>query len=442
VSAEKALIISGGTILTMSPKFGIIEDGYVICRGQRIVEIGSRPVPEKYKTGPESGFLNTDGKIIMPGLINSHTHTPMSLLAGIADDLPLMEWLNNNIFPIEARILSPDFVYTGTLLSALAMLRSGTTTVVDGYFFENDAARAIEELGMRGVMAQGILDFPNPQYKTAQEGLSIIKAFINTWQGSDLIRPALFCHSAYTCSPQTLLSAKRLSQEMGILYFIHLAETRQEVDTIHKRFNITPVRHLARLDILSPDVIAVHCVWIDKEDIAALAKRDVKVVHCPESNMKMAAGIAPVPGLLDAGICVSLGTDGCASNNNLDLFLEMDTAAKLHKVHTGDPTAMDAQTVISMVTIKAAQAIGLGNEIGSLEPGKRADIICIDFSQPHLTPLYNIPSQLVYSASGMDVDTVIINGEILLKNRKFTKCLPDKILERANMWAKRIMESK
>ncbi len=438
MSDYNSIILSGGTVLTMSHKFGIIEDGYVICKGDKISEIGQCPLPGGTTAFPDTQVIQAKGLLIMPGLINTHTHSPMSLLAGIADDLPLMEWLNKYIFPLENRLISPDFVYTGAMLSGLAMIRYGTTTVVDGYFFEHDAAIAIQELGMRGVMAQGILDFPNPQYKNPDEGFEIIKDFIGEWKESELIRPAIFCHSPYTCSNETLTNAKRLSLDTKAPYMIHLAETKDEVEKIRQLHGTTPAGYLERLGVLDHHTLAVHCTWLDGEDIRILAKGRVKVSHCPESNMKLAAGISPVPKLLDAGVCIGLGTDGCASNNNLDLFKEMDAAAKIHKVSTGDPTVMDAMTVLKMTNTMAARAIGMEKEIGSLEPGKKADLICLDLNQPHLTPLYNIPSQIVYSASGMDVNTVIINGKILLHDKEFKRSNPREILKRANRWAEKI----
>ena len=438
MNKQRAILIQGGKILTMSPDFGIIEDGYIICKGDRISDMGPCPCP--YSNISEMDIIHAEEMLVMPGLINTHTHAPMSLMAGVADDLPLMEWLNHYIFPLEAGLMSPDFVYQGSLLAGLSMIRTGTTTVADGYFFETHAVKAINELGMRGVMAQGIIDFPNPHYPNPHAGFQAIADFIQEWQGSALITPALFCHSPYTCSPETLTQALSLAEEKGVLYMTHLSETGDEVEQIKQRYGTTPVRHLERLGILGPHLLAVHCVCLDDEEIRILAEHQVKVAHCPESNMKLAAGIAPVPGLLEAGVTVGLGTDGCASNNNLDMFQEMDMAAKLHKVATLDPTVMDAQTTLEMATIRAARALGIEDEVGSLEPGKKADIICLDLNQPHLTPLYHIPSQIVYAASGLDVDTVIINGEIRLQNRCFTKCDPREILREVKKWGERISE--
>ncbi|MGA1839766.1 MAG: amidohydrolase [bacterium] len=432
---EIDLLISGGIVLQMNGDKPII-DGGVAIKDDKILSVGKETdLSLKFKA---KKILNMSDHIVMPGLINTHTHAAMSLLKGLADDLPLMEWLSKYIFPAEASLMSPDFVYTGTLLTGMSMIRSGTTTLADGYFFEDAAAKAISELGMRGIMAQGILDFPNPQYQNPKEGLKKVLDFIQKWKGSEIIRPALLCHSTYTCSPDTLIRALQLSLDTDVLYMIHLSETKDEVDQIRQRYGTTPVRHLEKLGAMGPHMLAVHCVWLDDEEIQIIAKHGVKVAHCAESNMKLAAGIAPVPGLLKAGVTVGIGTDGCASNNNQDMFQEMDVAAKLHKVALFDPTVMDACTVLEMATIQAAKALGLEDKIGSLEPGKKADVICLDLNQPHLVPLYNIPSQIVYAASGLDVDTVIIDGQILLQNRCFTRCDPQEIINKSKTWGETI----
>lgn len=435
------LLICGGRVLTLDEKDSILDPGDIAISGNSIVEIGPG-LSKKY-----SGFeiLDAGGQLVMPGLVNAHTHAAMSLLRGLADDLALMDWLKSYIFPAESRFMSPEHVYLGTLLACLEMIKSGTTTLCDGYFFETEAARAVQEAGLRGVMAQGIIDFPSPGAPTPQEGLQQAERFINQWKTSDRITPALFCHSAYTCCPQTLQETRKLAQKYHVPFCIHLSETQQEIHEITHRYGKRPVQHLADLGILQANpaqtnpaqthladetVIAVHCVWLAPEEIDLLHKLRVKVVHVPESNMKLASGIAPVPALLQRGVTVGLGTDGCASNNDLDLFREMDTAAKLHKISTQDPTALEARKVVHMATRGGANVLGLGSEIGSLEVGKKADLIVIDLQKPHLLPLYNLYSQLVYSFSGADVNTVVVNGNILMRNRRFLHLEEDKILER------------
>jgi len=430
------IIISGGILLTMRGNDSII-DGAIAIEGDKIAAIGrSHDILETFDPVKE---LVLPDHLIMPGLVNTHTHAAMSLFRGLADDLPLMEWLDDYIFPAEKRINS-ELVNLGTKLACLEMIRSGTTTFKDMYLFEGAVAEAVDEMGIRAVVGEVLYDFPSPNYGPPEAGLEYSKALIKKWEGHPLVKIAIQPHSPYLCSPDLLKSANEIALAEECLLIMHLAETRQEVETIKQRYGTTPARHLEQLGLLGPHLLAVHSIWLDEAEIEIMARHRVKVAHCPESNMKLASGVSPVPKLIKAGVCVGLGTDGCASNNNLDLFQEMDIAAKLHKVYTCDPTVMDAQSVLKMCTIKGAEALGLQDEIGSLETGKKADIICLNLKQPHLTPLYNIPSQLVYSATGMDVDTVIINGQILLQEGRFTKYEPDRIMEGANKWSERIKQ--
>jgi len=430
------LMITGDFLLPMDGQ-DPLNDAGVVVKGDRILAVGKRSdLCSKYES---EKILDMPGHLIMPGLINTHTHAAMSLFRGLADDLPLMDWLSHYIFPAEKRIDS-RLVDLGTRLACLEMIRTGTTTFKDMYLYEESVAEAAAQMGMRGVVGEVLYDFPSPNYGPPEAGLSYARKMIEKWKGHSLVRVAVEPHSPYTCSPDLLEKANEIAVKERCLLVIHLSETRDEVEQIKQRYGTTPVRHLERLGILGPHLLAVHCVCLDDEEIRILAEHQVKVAHCPESNMKLAAGIAPVPGLLEAGVTVGLGTDGCASNNNLDMFQEMDMAAKLHKVATLDPTVMDAQTTLEMATIRAARALGIEDEVGSLEPGKKADIICLDLNQPHLTPLYHIPSQIVYAASGLDVDTVIINGEIRLQNRCFTQCDPREILREVKKWGERISE--
>ena len=428
------LMIMGDFLLPMDGQ-NPLKDAGIVVKGDRILAVGTQSdLSSEYEA---EKTLNMPGHLIMPGLINTHTHAAMSLFRGLADDLPLMDWLNHYIFPAEKRIDS-RLVDLGTRLACLEMIRTGSTTFKDMYLYEEAVAEAVAQMGMRGLLGEVLYDFPSPNYGPPEAGLSYARQMIKKWKGHSLIRVAVEPHSPYTCSPDLLERANEIAVKEGCLLVIHLSETREEVEQIRKRYGTTPVRHLERLGILGPHLLAVHCVCLDDEEIRILAEHQVKVAHCPESNMKLAAGISPVPRLLEAGVTVGLGTDGCASNNNLDMFQEMDMAAKLHKVATLDPTVMDAQTTLEMATIRAAKALGLEDEVGSLEPGKKADIICLDLNQPHLTPLYHIPSQIVYAASGLDVDTVIINGEIRLQNRCFTRCAPREILREVKKWGERI----
>lgn len=423
------ILISGGTTLTISKNMDIVEDSQIGIKDGKIVFV--RKKGDNLSDYRCDKFIDAAGSIIMPGLVNTHTHLPMVCFRGLADDLPLMEWLNNHIFPVEAKYVNRDMVYYGSMLAMAEMILSGTTTFCDAYFFESSIARATIETGMRGVVCQGFIDFSTPDNPKPSKKRGIAESFVEKWTGvSPLVAPTLACHSPYTCSPETLKLIKSIARERDLLFLIHLAETREELTVIKKRYGTTPVRHLYNLGILDENTVPAHCVWVDEEETDIMADCRVKVSHIPESNMKLAAGNAPIPRMLEKGITVGLGTDGCASNNDLDMFLEMDTTAKIHKVAEMDPTVMDAETVVRMATIEGSKTLGMENSTGSIEKGKCADIIIIDTKKPHLTPLYNYYSQLVYSATGADVSTSIIGGRVIMENRRLlTIDLPD-IMER------------
>ncbi len=406
------IIIQGGTLLTLSPTMDIIPDATLGITGDRITFAG------KGRRTKASKIIDARGCLVMPGLVNTHTHLPMVCFRGLADDLPLMDWLNHHIFPMEARFVNKKMVYEGSLLAMAEMILSGTTTFCDGYFFENQIAEALQTCGMRAVLSQGFADFATPDNPKYEKIIAAAERFVTRWlPHAPMITPAFFCHSPYTCSPTTLVNVKAAAREAGILYLTHLLENRDEIDTIEKRYGKKPVRHLYDLGVLDSRTIAVHCNWLSPEDIALFADLGVGVSHNPVSSMKLASGVAPVPLMLAKGLTVGLGTDGSASNNALDLFREMDAAAKIHKVTQLDPTVMSAETVVQIATIGGARLLGLDHVIGSIEVGKQADIIIIDMNQPHLTPLYNPYSQLVYAARGADVKTSIINGKIVMENR-------------------------
>jgi 5-methylthioadenosine/S-adenosylhomocysteine deaminase len=355
----------------------------------------------------------------MPGLINSHTHIAMSCFRGLADDLELMDWLTNYIFPREAK-LTGDIVYRSSLLSLCEMIKSGTTGMNDMYLFAADVARAAVEAGMRSWIGEVLYDFPSPNYGELENGFSYSEDLFAAYRDNALITITVNPHAVYTCSPNLLVRLGEIAADKGALYHIHLAENEGEQVDCQERYGATPVMHLEQLGLLGERVAAAHCVMISDEEIALLAERGVKVLHCQESNMKLASGTAPVVKMLDAGLVVGLGTDGSASNNDLDLFGEMNSVAKIHKVHRMDPTAMDALTTLRAATIGSAAALGAEQEIGSLEVGKKADCIVLDLDQPHLTPLYNPVSHLVYAARGSDVLHSIINGQIVMENRELT----------------------
>ncbi len=389
--------------------------GFVAVLEGSIVSMGDMGEASEIKA---DRILDAAGGLLMPGQVNSHCHAAMSLFRGLADDLPLMSWLNDHVFPAEARFVSEEMVYWCTKLAAAEMLLSGTTSVADSYFYEGQAAQAFHDSGMRAVAAQGVIDFPAPGVPDAADNISAAKEYIERWQEKDsLVRPAIFCHSPYTCSPETIKKAKQLAMDKDVLFFIHLAETKTETEVLLERYGKSPVQHLLDLGVLDAQTVCVHCVWLDQEDINILAETEAKVVTCPESNMKLASGIAPVPAMVEKGICVGLGTDGCASNNDLDLFGEMDMLAKLHKVAGMDPTILPASKVMKMATVEGADLLTLPNGCGRLQVGSPADCIILNMDQPHFTPFYN-PNLLVYAARGADVEHVIINGRVVVEGRK------------------------
>ena len=412
------LLIAGGTLLTMAAPGDIIEEPLIGIRDGRILFVEKGPFPPGLI--PEAReIIDATDSLIMPGLVNAHTHLPMVLFRGLADDLPLMRWLTDYIFPAEARFANRQTVHAASILAIAEMILSGTTTFCDGYFFEGAVARAAIDCGMRGIAAQGFIDFPAPDQPDSTRHRAQAGKFVRKWKDrSPLITPSLVCHSPYTCSPDTLRMIKAVARDAGIPFQIHLAETRDEVVLLRERYGKNPVHHLRDLDLLDEGTIAAHCIWLEEDELDILATLGAKVAHDPESNMKLGAGIAPVPAMLRRGIDVGLGTDGAASNNNLDLFGEMGMCAKLHKVFSADPTVLPAEKVVEMATIGGARVLGMADRIGSIVPGKWADIILLDLEKPHLTPLYHPFSQLVYAASGADVTTSIIGGRIVMRNRR------------------------
>lgn len=434
------LLISGGTVVTMDAQRRVIEDGAVAVRGDAIVAVGTR-------AALDAGYMaqrriDARGKLVMPGLVNGHTHAAMTLLRGIADDMNLQDWLTKFIFPAEARNVSEDFVTAGTRLGALEMIRGGTTTYVDMYYFEDAVARATKAAGMRGVLGETLLDFPAPDNKTVAAGLAYTQSFLQRWKGDPLIRAAAAPHSMYLASEATLRSAASLARRFQAPILIHVAETKKEVDDSRTKNDASPVAYLDRIGLLGPDVIAAHCVWVDAADIALLAKKNVGCVHNPSSNMMLASGVAPVGEMLAAHLALGLGTDGPAgSNNDLDLMEEMDLAAKLQKVWRKDPQALGALQSLEMGTILGARAIHLEKEIGSLEARKKADLIVLDLDAPHAVPLYNLYSQIVYALKASDVRTVVIAGRIVMENRKVLMLDEAAIRAQAQRYAEQVKKS-
>ena len=435
--SQPDLIIEDGTLLTMVEGEKPLQHATLLIQGDRIAGILASGEERPCFKGAQ--VLDAGDSIIMPGLVNAHGHTAMTLFRGLADDLPLKQWLFDKIFPAEAKHLNEQTVYWGALLGCLEMIASGTTTVSDGYFYQDATARAFRKAGLRALIAQGVIDFPAPGVPDPTQNLVVGKGFIERWAHvSELIRPGLFCHSLTTCSDKTLQEAMKLSQEFSLPLQTHLSETEEEVEEVIRKTGKRPVLHLDRLSLLNESLIGVHAVHLEDEEIELLARNRVKIVHCPESNMKLASGMARVTEMLKKGIVLGLGTDGCASNNNLDLFKEMDTAAKLGKVRTLDPVNMGAGTVLKMATVWGAKVLGLEKEIGTIEVGKKADIITVDVNKPHLVPLYNPMSTIVYSASGSDVKDVVVNGRVLMKDRTFTALDAEEVMAKVREISEKI----
>ena len=431
------IIIEGGTLLTMSEGEAPISNATIFIKGDTIVDIQTSCTKSQYPD--EAEIINAKNGIIMPGLVNSHSHTAMTIFRGLADDLPLKQWLFEKIFPAEAKYLNPETVYWGALLGCLEMIASGTTTVLDGYFFQDSTMLAFHQAGLRALIAQGVIDFPAPGVSNPKKNLKKGKEFIEKWFGfSDLITPGLFCHSPMTCSEKTLQNAMEISREFSLPLQIHLSETSEEVKEIINKTGQRPVHFLERLGLLNDDLIAAHAIHLDDREMELLSRRNVKIVHVPESNMKLSSGVARVSEMVRIGMIVGIGTDGAASNNNLDLFQEMDSTAKVGKVFTLDPINMDAGTVLKMATSWGAKILDIEDKTGSIQKGKKADIIVVDLRNPHLVPLYNPISNLVYSASGADVKDVIVNGKILMKDRTFRTLDQDEIIEKVTAISRKI----
>jgi len=406
------ILIHNGMILTMDEENTVIPDGSLTISEDTIRFVGSNSEASM----DAEKILDAEGGLILPGLINSHTHAAMTLFRGLADDLPLMDWLNGYIFPVESK-MNDEFVRVGTLLACAEMIMSGTTTFCDMYLFEDEVAHAAREAGMRCLVGEVLYDFPSPNYGLIEDGLRYTESLIQKWRDDPLVSIAVEPHSLYTCSPELLAASNALALDYHVPLIIHVAETLSEIAEVTKRYGKGPIDHLHSLGILGPHLIADHCVHLNERDIERIAEHGVKAVDNPESNMKLASGISPVPEMLAAGVTVGLGTDGCASNNNLDLFGEMDMAAKSHKIKNLDPTVMNALTVARMATIEGAKVLGIDTVTGSLEVGKKADVIVLDMDKPHLTPMYNPFSHLVYTVSGHDVRHTIINGSVVMENR-------------------------
>lgn len=431
-----SLVVTGGTVVTMDAARQVIPFGAVAIDADRIVAVGSADDISQRYTGAQR--IDARGGVILPGLVNAHTHAPMVLFRGLADDLALMDWLNNYIFPAEAKTVSPEFVQVGTRLAALEMIESGTTTFADMYYFEDDIASATREAGLRAVLGQSVIKFPVADARTPEDALTRAEAFITKWQADPLITPAVAPHAPYTLEAPTLKAARALASKHGVPMLIHLAETRQEVQIIQDAHRASPTQYLESLGLWQGRSLAAHAVYLDDKDIATLASRGVGLSHNPGSNMKLASGIATVEKWLAQGVAAGLGTDGAASSNDLDMFMAMRLAALLHKVATGDPRVTTAAQVLEMATRGGAAALGLADRIGSLEPGKQADLIVVAMDGARQTPMFDPVSHLVYVAHGGDVRTTIVAGRILMRDRQVLSLDAGDVLRDARAMAERI----
>jgi 5-methylthioadenosine/S-adenosylhomocysteine deaminase len=408
-----SLVIANGIVVTMDGGGRVLSPGSIAIGGAEILAVDRPEVIAKAFKAADT--IDATGHIVLPGLINTHTHAAMVLYRGLADDLALMEWLQKYIFPAEAKTVSPEFVRVGTRLAVLEMMRSGTTLFTDMYYFEEEAARVTRDAGLRGVLGQTVIEFPVADAKTPAEALARAERFIKEFAGDPLIVPALAPHSMYTLDAKTLTATRDLAVSRRVPLLIHLLETEEEVRISLERHGQRPVAYLEGLGFWAPQTVAAHGVWANAEEIQILQKRNVGVAHNPESNMKLASGTAPVPAYLKAGVKVGLGTDGAASNNDLDMFEAMRQAAFLHKLATKDPTAVSAKVALELATIGGARVLGRQDRLGSLEAGKLADLILVRTDRPRQTPMYDPISHLVYVTRGDDVVTTIVNGRILMR---------------------------
>jgi 5-methylthioadenosine/S-adenosylhomocysteine deaminase len=433
-------IWSARYVVTMDAGRRVIENGAVAVRGDRIAGVGTlSEIEAKFQARQR---IKTPEALIAPGLINTHTHAAMSLFRGIANDLRLQDWLEKYIFPAEAKNVNAEFVRWGTRLACLEMALGGTTTFTDMYYFEDVVAEAAKEAGLRGVLGETVLNFPAPDAKTPQDALAFAERFIRRFQGDPLIVPAVAPHALYTNTDESLRAARALANRYSVPLIIHVSETKQERDDSVAKRGMSPVQVLQALGIFDGRTLAAHCVWLDDADIKVLAGKSAGVAHCPSSNMMLASGVAPVMKMLAAGIAVGLGTDGPAgSNNDFNMFEEMDLAAKLQKVSTGDPRALPAEQALEMATIMGARALGMEKEIGSIEPGKRADLIGVRLDAPNAVPLYSVYPQLVYSLKAGDVAQVMVNGRWIVRAGRMLTLDRAAVLAEADKYRRKVEAS-
>jgi 5-methylthioadenosine/S-adenosylhomocysteine deaminase len=434
------LLVTGGTVVTMNEGRMILDGGALAIKSDSIVAVGSLAEIEAKYSAPDT--INASGKLVLPGFINGHTHVPMTLFRGLHDDVTLDDWLRKYIFPAEAKNVTEEFVRWGTRLAAAEQIRSGVTTYADMYYYEDAVAEETKAAGMRGVLGETFIDFPAPDNKSEAAMLNYTEAFLKRWQGDPLIHASVAPHSIYTCSRKTLQDTSALARKYHAPILIHVSEMKKEWDDSQKQNGMSPVQYLDKVGVLGPDVLAAHCIFVDAADRKTLAERHVGCVHNPSSNMMLASGVSPVAEMRAAGVAVGLGTDGPAgSNNDLDLMEEMDLAAKLAKITKGDPLALNAKATVEMATIDGARALHMEKEIGSLEAGKKADLIFIDLDKPNAVPMYDVYAQIAYALKGSDVSTVIIGGKPVMRDHKLLTVNEAEAVAKANEYKKKIAAS-
>ena len=430
------LIIAGGLVVTLDDDWTLIEDGAVVVLDGAILAVG--PAAEVGAAFQAAETLDAAGHAVMPGLVNCHTHAPMTLFRGLADDMPLEAWLHKVIWPAEAWAVNPEMVYWGSLLAAAEMIRGGTTLFSDMYFYEDDIGRAAETAGIRAVLGEALVDFPSPNCKTPAAGLAYAENMLQKWAGNPLVRASVQPHAPFSASADLLVRSKELADRYGAILLTHACETANEVAESQAKTGRTPPFYLDDLGVLDHNTVIAHGVHLSNEDIDLLAARGSAIAHCPQSNLKLASGAARLPALLAAGVRMGLGTDGAASNNDLNMWGEISSAALLHKLVNSDPTVADARSIVWLATRGGADALGLEDLVGSLEAGRRADLILIDMEQPHLVPLYDIYSHLVYAVNKADVRTVIVEGRVVMRDHRLLTIDEHHLLEEARKIAAEI----
>lgn len=433
------ILVVGGTVLTMEPDSAPIKNGAVAVANGQIAAVG--PAEELLEVGQPGDVLNAGNCLILPGLVNTHSHLAMTLLRGIADDLPLMQWLEDHIWPVEKEQMNRETVHLGTELAAAEQLLAGVTTTTDMYFFADEVSAVLADAGMRGVVAESLIGIPTPRCATTEDMLDKQRDLLEKYQNHPLITPSVAAHAPYSVQASDLVAEAELAEAFEVPMQIHLSETSWEVEKLLEEKGLSPVAYLANLGVLSERTVAAHCVHVSPEDIELLTEFEAGVSHNPVSNLKLASGISPVPALLEGGVKLGLGTDGTASNNTLDLLRDMQLAALLHKGISGDPTALPARTMLELLTVRGAEVLGLGERIGTLSEGRDADLICVSIDGPHTAPMYDPFSHMAFAARASDVRHVMVRGAVLVRNRELKTLDRERIEAQAREFSESIRPS-